>query len=60
MSKFQNNKKYNLFYTDTDTDSIFLDSTLSEDLISHTELGKFKLEYIFDKAVFLGPWRNLK
>lgn len=53
MSKFKNNPDYNLYYTDTD--SIYIDSPLPDIFISDTELGKFKLEYILDKAIFLGP-----
>ena len=43
----------NVYYTDTD--SIFTDKELPMDLVSNTELGKFKLEYVFKEAVFLGP-----
>ena len=53
MSQFKNNKDYKLFYSDTD--SIFTDKPLSEDLISETILGKLKLEMIAKKAIFLAP-----
>lgn len=39
----------------TDTDSIVLGSPLSEDLISSTELGKFKLENHVKRGIFLAP-----
>ncbi len=53
MSQFKNKTDFNLFYTDTD--SIYIDKPLSEDLISTTELGKMKLENICKKAIFLSP-----
>ena len=53
MSQFKNNPKYIIYYTDTD--SIFIGAPLDNNLISNTELGKFKLEHIFKEAVFLGP-----
>jgi len=53
MSQFKNNPDFNLFYTDTD--SIYIDKPLSDDLISNTELGKMKLENICKKAIFLSP-----
>ena len=37
----------------TDTDSVVLGSPLPDDVISSTELGKFKLEYILKKGIFL-------
>lgn len=52
MSRFKNNENYKLYYTDTD--SIFIDTPLSNEEIG-LDLGKFKLEYIFKEAVFLGP-----
>ena len=52
LSKFKNNPKINLFYTDND--SIFIDSELSNNLVNN-QIGKFKEEYTFLKAVFLGP-----
>nr|YP_009861441.1 uncharacterized protein [Mirabilis himalaica]QKN19338.1 uncharacterized protein [Mirabilis himalaica] len=39
----------------TDTDSIVLGSPLSDDLISSTEMGKFKLEYRVKRGIFLAP-----
>jgi len=45
MSHFKNNPNYNLYYTDTD--SIYIDSPLTEYFISSTELGKLKLEGVY-------------
>lgn len=39
----------------TDTDSVIIGSPLSEEEISSTVLGKFKLEYIVKDGVFLAP-----
>ena len=52
MSQFKNNK-YKLYYSDTD--SIFIDRPLDDSVISNTELGKMKLEGIYEKAIFLAP-----
>ena len=55
MSKFKNNKKFKLFYTDTD--SLYVNKPLDiyyKNLIGK-DLGQFKLEVIFDEAVFLAP-----
>jgi hypothetical protein len=52
MSKFKNNPDYNLYYTDTD--SIFVDKDLNKNFLNN-DIGKFKLEYIFKEAIFLGP-----
>lgn len=51
MSKYKNNEDFNLYYSDTD--SIFIDKPLPDDLIGN-DLGKMKLEYVINKAVFLG------
>lgn len=53
MSKFKNNPSIRLFYTDTD--SIYTDSELDQFFIDDKVLGKLKLEYICEEAVFLGP-----
>jgi len=54
MSQFKNNPNFpNLYYTDTD--SLYFDGPLSESFISQTELGKMKLEGIYDQALFLAP-----
>ncbi|XP_042453061.1 DNA polymerase-like [Zingiber officinale] len=43
----------------TDTDSVVLSSPLPEDLISSSELGKFKLENKVKKGIFLAPKSSL-
>jgi len=54
MSFFKNNPNYpNLYYSDTD--SLYMDGALPEDLVSQTEMGKMKLEGLYDEAVFLSP-----
>jgi hypothetical protein len=53
MSQFKNNPLINLYYTDTD--SIYTDSVIDQDLISQTILGKLKLENTCKKAIFLAP-----
>lgn len=53
MSQFKNNPNIRLFYTDTD--SIFTDSELDDSFIDSKLLGKLKLEYECEEAVFLGP-----
>jgi DNA polymerase elongation subunit (family B) len=53
MSIFKNNLKFNLYYTDTD--SIYIDKPLSNELINSKILGKMKLENIIKKAIFLAP-----
>jgi hypothetical protein len=52
MSQFKTMKNINLYYTDTD--SIDIDKPLDEIIIGK-ELGKMKLEHVFDKAIFLAP-----
>ena len=37
----------------TDTDSIVCSKPLSDNLVNNLELGKLKLEYILDKAIFI-------
>lgn len=39
----------------TDTDSIVLGSPLPDDLVSSTEMGKFKMEYKVNQGFFLAP-----
>ena len=54
MSQFKNNPNLpNLYYTDTD--SIYFDGPLPDSFINDTELGKMKLEGIYDQALFLAP-----
>lgn len=58
MSQFKNREDIKLYYTDTD--SIFINLSPEElnklflNIIGNG-LGQLKLEYIIDKAVFLGP-----
>nr|AWB36251.1 hypothetical protein [Lactarius sp. (in: basidiomycete fungi)] len=53
MTQFKNNPKFKLYYSDTD--SIYIDKPLSEDMVSKTILGLMKLEYTLTDAVFLAP-----
>lgn len=41
----------NLYYSDTD--SIVTDMKLPEDIVSKNELGKFKLEHVIEKGIFI-------
>jgi len=52
MSDLLYNTKLDILYMDTD--SIFLTSRLPNDIISK-DIGKWKLEYILKKAIFLAP-----
>jgi DNA polymerase type B, organellar and viral len=53
MSQFKSKyNSYDLYYSDTD--SIAIDKPLDDNMIGK-ELGKMKLEHIFDKAIYLGP-----
>jgi hypothetical protein len=51
MNKFKNLKEYTLYYSDTD--SLYIDKPLDPKYVSETDLGKFKLERILSKALFL-------
>lgn len=53
MSYFKNNPDFILYYTDTD--SAYVSKPLPKDLVNSKILGKMKLEYILDKAIFLAP-----
>ena len=53
MSQFKNNPNFKLYYSDTD--SIFIDKPLPEHMIDNKILGKLKLEYVCNKAIFLAP-----
>jgi DNA polymerase elongation subunit (family B) len=54
MSQFKNNNLLpRLYYSDTD--SLYFDGPLPDSFISQTDLGKLKLEGIYDSAVFLAP-----
>jgi hypothetical protein len=55
MTQFKNNPDINLYYTDTDSIYIDENSKIPENLLSNTDLGKLKLEYICNKAIFLAP-----
>ena len=52
MSYFKNMENFNLYYSDTD--SVDLDKPLPDKYVGE-DLGQFKLEHIFDEAVFLSP-----
>jgi hypothetical protein len=52
MSQFKNSKLFNLYYSDTDC--IDIDANLEAFFVG-TELGKMKLEEIFQKVVYLSP-----
>jgi len=52
MSYFKNNPDFHLYYSDTD--SIVIDSPLSDNLVGKA-LGQVKLEHIIKNAVFLAP-----
>jgi hypothetical protein len=54
MSQFKNNNTLpRLYYTDTD--SLYFDGPIPDQFINNKELGKLKLEGIYDDAVFLAP-----
>jgi hypothetical protein len=54
MAQFKNNPLLpNLYYTDTD--SAYFDGPIPDSYISNTELGKLKLEGIYDRGLFLAP-----
>jgi hypothetical protein len=50
MSSIKNLKDTTLYYSDTD--SAILDKPLNKSMIG-SELGKFKLEYVFEEGIFL-------
>ena len=57
MSKVKNlhpaGPGFKLFYTDTD--SAHINMPLLDHMVSNTELGKFKLERVCNKAIYLAP-----
>ena len=53
MSRFKNNTKFNLYYSDTD--SIYIDKPLPINLVDNKTLGKMKLENVLTKAIFIYP-----
>jgi DNA polymerase type B, organellar and viral len=52
MSQFKNRDDFTLFYTDTD--SIDINKPLEPKFVGK-ELGKMKLEHVFDRILFLAP-----
>jgi hypothetical protein len=54
MAQFKNNNTLPILLY-SDTDSLYFDNPLDPSLVSDTELGKLKLEGIYDQAVFLAP-----
>jgi hypothetical protein len=52
MAEFKIKYKDNLYYSDTD--SLILDCELPQEYVGNA-LGQFKLEYLVEKGVFLGP-----
>jgi hypothetical protein len=54
MSKFKTRNDFNLYYSDTDSIDIDKDKALDPKFIG-PELGKMKLEHIFDDAIYLAP-----
>ena len=52
MSQFKNISEFQILYTDTD--SIDISTPLKSEFVGK-ELGKMKLEGIFDKTIYLGP-----
>lgn len=50
---FKNLPDYILHYADTD--SLYFNKPLSDNLVSATELGKLKLEGIYNKGIFIAP-----
>ena len=53
LLKFLADNDYKLYYKDTDC--VHIDKPLPDYMVSDTELGKLKLEYIAEKAIYLGP-----
>lgn len=53
MDKFKRDPNLDVYYSDTD--SIFCKNPLPSNLISDTELGKFKLENTIKEGIFLLP-----
>ena len=53
MSQFKNNKDFIVYYSDTD--SLFTNKPLSDNLINEKKLGYMKLEKVLTKFVGLGP-----
>ena len=52
MARAKNSEYYKLYYSDTD--SIVINKELPESEVGK-EIGKFKLEYVIKKAIFIAP-----
>jgi len=56
MSQFKNNPKLpNLYYSDTDSTYFDGDGPLPDSMVDPKRLGAFKLEGVYDEALFLAP-----
>jgi len=53
MSQFKNNPDFILYYSDTD--SVYTNKQLPDNLVDSRTLGKLKLENICKRAIFLSP-----
>lgn len=53
LMKYKNIKANKLIYSDTD--SVLMEKPLDSELISSTELGKLKLEYVISEGYFIAP-----
>jgi hypothetical protein len=53
MYKFKTLKGYELYYSDTD--SLDLNKPLPEKYLNDNELGKFKIEHLFDEVIYIAP-----
>ena len=51
--KYLIDNNYKIFYKDTD--SLLINKPLPDYMVSSTQLGKLKLEYICTKGIFLAP-----
>nr|AYE93222.1 DNA polymerase [Termitomyces sp.]AYE93270.1 DNA polymerase [Termitomyces sp.] len=51
--KYKNIKGNKLIYSDTD--SVLMEKPLDSELISSTDLGKLKLEYVISEGYFIAP-----
>jgi len=53
MSQLKNRRDIIIYYSDTD--SIIVNKPLDDIFVSQTELGKFKLEHVAKRGVFIAP-----
>jgi len=53
MSQFKNNPDFKLYYSDTD--SVFVNKPLPDQLVENKTLGLMKLENVLTKAIFISP-----